>query len=80
MRQRERRVDLLKTQRHYRGHSEQDAYGFRSTAQTPQGAAPTVLALFKQQEPKAKKKKKKWNLPSSFFHFLVCLCFYPLSH
>lgn len=73
MRQTERIPDLLKTQTHCRGHSEQDAYVCCSMAKIPQGTAPTVLALFKQHGPKAKKCKTYQVC------FLFCLYFYPFS-
>lgn len=72
-----RTADLLKTQRHCRGHSEKDAHVCSSMAKTPQGTALTVLALFKQQGPKTNKQKK---CKAYLVCFLVCLCFNPLSH
>lgn len=73
-RQRERIPDLLKTQTHCGGHSEQGAYVCSSMARTPQDTAPMVSALFKQHGPKANKCKTYQVC------FLFCLYFYPFSH
>lgn len=66
------------TQRHYRGHSKQDAYVCSSMAKTPQGTAPTVLALFKQHGLKAKKKKKKVK-PTKFVFWSLFSPLVPLN-